>query len=309
MRAEPEDRPVLRAIVGPTAAGKSWLAMALAEAVGATIVSADSRQVYCGFDVGTAKPTADERARVPHVGVDIAEPTQRLSADSWARCVPQWVTEIHHQRRNPLLVGGTGFYLRALFEPFFEAPDVDEEHRRALVTELEKLPLPELRRWCERLDAARAHLGRTQLLRAVEVALLTGTRLSTLHEIARRAPAYAARYLLVDPGGALAGQIARRVEHMLASGWVDEVQRLIASVPADAPAWTACGYGAVREAVVGEWNRDAVVQRVVVETRQYAKRQRTWFRHQLDQAQVTTINPLDADALTRALAWWHGERT
>lgn len=301
-------RPILRAIVGPTAAGKSHIALELADAVGAVIISADSRQVYRGFDVGTAKPTPAERARVPHEGIDIVEPTRRVSADAWARRVPDWVAQARLVNREPLLVGGTGFYLRALFDPFFDAPEVDEDRRHALIHELERLSLTELQRWCEHLDKPRAHLGRTQLMRAIEVALLTGTRLSTLHDVARRAPTYVARYLLVDPGSVLAEHITNRVRHMLATGWMDEVEQLMKTVPDSAPAWTATGYGVVRAAVTNDLKREDVVERVVIETRQYAKRQRTWFRHQLDATRVSTIDPLKADALSRAVAWWHGER-
>lgn len=309
MSPSPRAVPVLRVIVGPTSAGKSPLALALAEAVGASIVSADSRQVYRHFSIGTAKPTPDEQRRVPHYGLDIAEPTQRVSADAWARRVPVWVSEIESQAGAPLVVGGTGFYLRALFEPLFDAPDVDESRRLALGRLLDELPTDELRRWCKALDPDRAGLGRTQLLRAVETALLTGERLSALHQSRSRAAQFAARYLLVDPGPELAGRISARVRAMLADGWLDEVAELVKSVPADAPAWTATGYDSLRDVVLGRGNLDDAVERVVVATRQYAKRQRTWFRHQLGGTSVIKLNPADPDAVVRAIAWWHGEES
>lgn len=306
MRHAPAHDAPLLVICGPTAAGKSRLALALAERHGAAIVSADSRQVYRGFDVGTAKPSADERARVPHYGVDVAEPTQRYSAADWAAGAEGWVADARARGRVPLVVGGTGFYLRALFAPLFVAPPLDDARRAALDRLLSPLPVPELRRWCERLDPARAHLGRTQLLRSVETALLTGHRLSDLHGTSARAPRHAARYLVVDPGPVLAERIERRVNAMLDGGWVEETRALAGCLPADAPAWSATGYGVVRRLAAGELSRAEAARMITLETRQYAKRQRTWFRHQLAGADVTRVNPDDPGSDAAADAWWRG---
>lgn len=295
----------LRVITGPTAAGKSALALALAERHGAAIVSADSRQIYRAFDIGTAKPSREERARVPHHGIDLIEPTERYSAARWADDAERWIAEARAAGREPVIVGGTGFYLRALFSPLFIEPELDPGRRRALEHELATLSTADLRRWCERLDPARAALGRTQLLRAIEVALLTGERLSELHARPVRAARFRARYLVVDPGAALAVRIERRVGEMLAGGWLDEVRSLIGRVPDDAPAWNAAGYAAVRELVEGATTPTAARERVVIETRQYAKRQRTWMRHQLDAAQVTRLDPTDPDAMEKAERWWN----
>lgn len=306
-----EDEAV-RVVCGPTAAGKSGLALALAERFGGTIVSADSRAVYRGFDVGTAKPTPDERARVPHRGIDVVQPGERHSAAAWAADAEGWIAEARAAGRVPVVVGGTGLYLRALFAPLFEEPPLDPERRARLAAELERLEAADpstLRRWGEALDPARAHLGRTQLLRAIEVALLTGRRLSELHEERARPPRLRARYLVVDPGPALHGRIERRVDEMLAAGWEAEVARLVACVPADAPAWNATGYGVIRELVAGHIGRDEARRRVVVATRQYAKRQRTWFRHQLAGADVTRLDPLAPDSGERAERWWRGDPT
>lgn len=297
---------VLRAICGPTAAGKSALALRLAERVGAAIVSADSRQLYRGFDVGTAKPTADERARVPHFGVDVAEPTDRWSAARWADACEGWIAEAEAQGRAPLLVGGTGFYLRALAEPLFEEPALDAHRREALAVWLERRSLAELRRWVALIDPARAHLQRTQLLRAVEVALLTGQRLSDWHARAARPARHRLRYLVVDPGPVLADRIAGRTDAMLAAGWVDEVRSLMERVPPDAIAWKASGYDAVRRHLAGELTLAETRELVVIETRQYAKRQRTWFRHQLPPSDVVRVSPDDPDADAIADAWWCG---
>jgi tRNA dimethylallyltransferase len=297
----------LRVICGPTAAGKSALALALAERVGAVIVSADSRQIYRGFDLGTAKPSAAERARVSHVGIDVAEPTVRYSASSWADAAVTWIAEARGTGRSPLIVGGTGFYLRALFSPLFGEPPLDQARRCAIQRELAARSTDELRRWCEALDPRRAGLGRAQLLRALEVALLTGRRLSDLHAAGAHPARFRARYLVVDPGPALAGRIARRVDAMLEGGWGDEVEQLARTVPEDAPAWNAAGYDTIRRQVRGEVRADAARERVIVETRQYAKRQRTWFRHQLPATGVTRVDPADPRCGEIVQLWWDEE--
>jgi len=298
----------LPVIAGPTAAGKSAIALALAERHGAALVSADSRQVYQGFDIGTAKPSREERERVLHHGVDVIAPAERYSAARFAEDTERWIAEDGAAGRPSIVVGGTGFYLRAIFEPLFVEPPMDPAKRLALQSHLATLSSDELRRWCEALDPARATLGRTQLLRAIEVALLSGERLSDLHARPPRAPLFRARYLVVDPGAVLHERIAARVDRMLESGWLDEVRQLVRDVPEDAPAWNAAGYGVVRRLVRGEISRMHAREQIIIETRQYAKRQRTWFRHQLGTAPVTTVNPDAADAVSIVDRWWTGAR-
>jgi tRNA dimethylallyltransferase len=161
-----------------------------------------------------------------------------------------------------------------------------------------------LRRWVTEIDPSRAALGRTQLLRALEIALLTGKRVSDLHRERHRPARWRAWYLVVDPGAELAQRIERRVEAMLRSGWRDEVRQLMERIPADAPAWNATGYGTIRQLESGELSERDAVQRVFVHTRQYAKRQRTWFRHQLTGEDVTRLDPRAPDWESRALSWW-----
>jgi tRNA dimethylallyltransferase len=124
--------PAIPVVCGPTAAGKTRLALWLAERADVTIVSADSRQLYRGFDIGTAKPTPAERRAVPHCGVDVLDPTQRASAAWWADRADEWIREALAQGRAPLVVGGTGLYLRALFASLFEEPPLDDERRVSL---------------------------------------------------------------------------------------------------------------------------------------------------------------------------------
>jgi len=296
----------VRVICGPTGAGKSALAIELADHYGAMILSADSRQIYRGFDVGTAKPTARDQSRVPHRGIDVADPAERYSAARWADEARSWMADAHAAGRPVVIVGGTGFYLRALTEPLFEAPPVDSDRRAALESVLLSISTEELRRWCRQLDPARSHLGRTQLVRSVETALLVGERLSDLHRTRARAPETRARYLVVDPGPRLSARIERRFDAMMAGGWAEEVEALARSVDASAPAWKSSGYSAVREMVAGRMTSEAARERVLIETRQYAKRQRTWFRHQLEESLATRIDP-DAERPGEvARDWWEG---
>ena len=255
------------------------------------IISADSRQIYRGFDTGTAKPTAAERARVRHHGIDVVEPHDRFSAADWAALAQRAILEALAAGRIPIIVGGTGFYIAALFRPLWDQPDLDPARRGAIQDALSEFPIDELRRWCSALDPTRAHLGRTQLLRAIEVALLTGARLSAMHVARSRPPAFRPSYLLVDPGMELPARIAARAAAMFDAGWPTEVRRLMDSVPSDAPAWNATGYDAVRQHVAGDLDRSATLERVTIDTRQYAKRQRTWFRHQLELDRVTRLSP------------------
>jgi tRNA dimethylallyltransferase len=298
-----DERTLIPVVAGPTAAGKSAVAFALARRHPITIIVADSRQIYRRFDIGTAKPGAAELAAAPHRGIDLIEPTERFSAAAWAELADRWIDDARAEGRIPLVVGGTGFYLRALFDPLFDEPELDARARRKLETVLASLSLDELQRWCMALDPERAHLGRAQLLRAIEVALLTGHRLSDLHRARARPARRSARYLVVDAGPALAGRIEARLDAMLDGGWVDEVRGLVDEVPADAPAWNATGYRAVRALVRGAIDRDGARQQILIATRQYAKRQRTWIRHQIEESVVTRLDPGDASSVALAERW------
>jgi tRNA dimethylallyltransferase len=299
----------IRVICGPTAAGKSGIALNVAMEYGATIISADSRQIYRGFDIGTAKPGPSEMRIVPHRGIDVADPTERYSASRWATEAMTWITEANNERRSPMIVGGTGFYIRALFAPLFDAPSFDPARRASLSEWLDQQPLALLREWCSALDPAKAHLGRTQLSRAIETALLAGRQLSELQmESQRRETDSAARpkphYLVVDPGAKLNEHIEHRVDAMLNAGWIDEVNSLMGHVPLNAPAWKASGYRVVRALAEGAIDLSSARARIIIETRQYAKRQRTWLRHQLDAASVTRVDPDNPDFEATVERWW-----
>jgi tRNA dimethylallyltransferase len=283
--------------------------MDLCETYNAAIVSADSRQIYRGFDIGTAKPTGEERARVTHYGIDVARPDDRYSAARWAKEAGGWIECAGKMGKAAVIVGGTGLYIKALADPLFSMPDMDPLQRSQLESELASKSLAELRRWCEGLDPARAHLGRTQLVRAIETALLSGSRISALHAEHKAATHIQpqdenATYLIVDPGSVLGSRIETRVDRMLEAGWADEVRELQGNVSPDAPAWKSSGYSVMREHVEGRLDLSSARQRIIIETRQYAKRQRTWFRHQLPGAAVTVVNPDDSRARAVAREWW-----
>lgn len=299
----------VRVICGPTAAGKSEIALRLALEYSATIISADSRQIYRGFDIGTAKPGPAEMRTVPHRGIDVADPTERYSASRWANEARAWIEEAENERRVPLVAGGTGFYIRALFEPLFDAPPLDAARRQALQNVMDQLPLTELRRWCRTIDPAKADLGRVQLSRAIETALLTGQRLSDLQRQSANShpetlPRLQPSFLVVDPGPRLAQRIESRVDAMLEGGWVDEVRSLMAHVPAPAPAWKSSGYRVVRELAEDGISLSSARERIIIETRQFAKRQRTWFRHQLGAGSVTHVDPDDPGSGAIVERWW-----
>jgi tRNA dimethylallyltransferase len=291
-------------ICGPTGVGKSDIALRLAAKHGRDILVADSRQVYRGFDIGTAKPSPSEQRQAVHHGIDLAAPTERFSAAQWT-VVANFALS-GEPERMPLVVGGTGLYLRALFEGLFREPAHDPERRAALLDWLDDHSTDELRRWVATLDPERAHLGRTQLLRAAEVALLTGARISDLHRTEKTSSRWRPRYLVIDPGDKLGDRIAHRLDAMLASGWLDEVRQLRSSVPDDAPAWKASGYRMLRDVVDGLVSLDEARERILIETRQYAKRQRTWFRHQLPVDLTTRLDPERADADAVVEHWFAG---
>lgn len=301
---------IVRVICGPTAGGKSGIAMRLAGNHKIAIISADSRQIYRRFDIGTAKPSASDRERVVHYGVDIVAPDERYSAARFADDARGWISAAIARGLTPVIVGGTGLYIKSLFEPLSPIPDLDPSRRSELHDYLRVQSIAELRRWCEQLDPARAHLGKTQLIRAIETALLSGEKLSDSHRRHAESAAPAAAdaltpsYLLVDPLDKLHARIERRVDEMVARGWVDEARRLDSSVPADAPAWNAAGYEAIRGVARGDEQLATARERVIIETRQYAKRQRTWFRNQLPRERVTSIDPDSPGGDLLVEQWW-----
>jgi tRNA dimethylallyltransferase len=279
------ERPLTPVLVGPTAVGKTAVAVALAALAPITVLSADARQVYRGLDIGTAKPDRALRARVPHIGLDLVDPGERYSAGRFARDAAGWLAEIRAAGRLPLVVGGTGFYVRALADGLFREPPLDPGRRERLRGWTGRLPAPDLARWAGRLDTRFQAGGRQRAARAVEVALLTGQALSWWQREARETGVMRPWYIhLTLPREALRRRIADRVDAMLAAGLVDEVRGLLArGVPADAAGLDGVGYREVAAMLTaGELQPAAELREAIAAaTRRYAKRQETWFRNQL----------------------------
>jgi tRNA dimethylallyltransferase len=275
--------PLVPVIVGPTGVGKTAVAAALGAHRPITVISADARQVYRGLDIGTAKPDAALRARVPHAGIDVVAPGERYSAGRFARDAAGWLAASRAAGREPVVVGGTGFYVRALADGLFREPPLDAERRARLHAFTGALAGPALARWAGRLDAAYRGGGRQRAARTVEIALLTGRPLSWWQRTAREAAAMRPWYIVLTlPRDALRRRIAARVTAMLAAGLVAEVQGLLArGVPPDAPGMDAVGYREVAAMLAGRLPAAELAEAIARATRQYAKRQDTWFRTQL----------------------------
>src|SRR5256714_8941651 len=277
------ERPLTPVIVGPTGVGKTAVAVALADLAPMTVISADARQIYRGLCLCTAKPERATLARVPHRGLDLIEAGERYSAGRFARDAAGWIAEAVAHGRRPIVVGGTGLYIRALAEGLFREPPFDAGRREELRSWSESLEGGELARWAGRLDPRFPGGGRQRAARAVEVALLTGHALSWWQREARERATLHPWYIhLTVPREVLHRRLAARVEQMLAAGFVDEVRALLRSgVAADAVGLDGVGYREVVAMLNGQLSDSALRGAILVSTRRYAKRQETWFRNQL----------------------------
>ncbi len=275
-------RPIL--LAGPTAAGKSEIALLLAEQLGGEIISADSMQVYRGLDIGTAKPSAADRARVPHHLIDILDLTESFDAAQFARLAHRLVAEIQSRGHVPILCGGTGLYFRAFLEGLGEAPPADAKLR----AELEALPLEtlldELR---ERDPAAHEKIDRKnprRVIRALEVIRLTGKPFSAQRadwKSCHPSPAPCHFYCFRRSTADLHARINARVDAMFARGLVEETRKLLKhGLEQNQTAMQAIGYRQVVEHLRGERSLPETIELVKIRTRQFAKRQLTWFRAQ-----------------------------
>jgi tRNA dimethylallyltransferase len=300
------------ALLGPTASGKTALSLAVAERIGAEIVSLDSRQVYRGMDVGTAKVEAAARARVPHHGLDLVDPDESYSAGRFAREARRWIAGIRGRGRVPLLVGGTGFFLRALTEPIFREPPLERRRVAALRAWARRQPVERLARWVEELDPDRATVaaqgGRQRLARTLEVALLSGRPLSLWHRSAEPDgnPLAGPTVVLELPREEMDRRIDARVDAMLAAGLVEEVNALLSAgySPSD-PGMTATGYREIVRYLQGDWALERAREEMRRSTRRYARRQLTWFRNQIGPGvvRVDAAAPVE-EQVDRVVAAW-----
>jgi tRNA dimethylallyltransferase len=283
--AEPP-RPFV-AIVGPTASGKSALALRLAAELGAEIVACDSTQVYRGFDIGTAKPAPAERGAVPHHLLDLLEPAQVFTAGDYRRRALDVLKDLRSRGRLPVFTVGTGLYFRALVEGLADAPGRSEDLRARLRKRADSRGPEYLHRVLMRLDrqaAARiAPRDANKLIRAIEVCVLAGKPISKVHGAGRlRLEGFTVIKLgLMPPRAELYERIHARTEAMLAAGWLDEVKRLVdAGVPPESKPFQFIGYRELRAHLEAVVPLEKAVRAIQQATRRYAKRQITWFRRE-----------------------------
>jgi tRNA dimethylallyltransferase len=273
-------------IMGPTASGKSALGVWLAEQLGGEVVACDSTQLYRGFDIGTAKPTAAERRGVPHHLLDVLNPSEVATAGAYRQMAVAVLQELQHRRRLPIFTVGTGLYLRALLEGLADVPQRSEDLRERLRASAAEHPPGHLHRVLSRLDPEAARkispADEQKLIRAIEVCLLAKKPLSEVHRTGR-APLQGWRALkigLTPPREALYLRIQARTDAMLASGWLEEVRALLHSMPEDAKPFDFIGYRELRSVLGGTQTMDEAHAAIQQATRRYAKRQLTWFRRE-----------------------------
>lgn len=302
----PNPPPTIPVLAAPTASGKTAAVLRLAD-LGAgrrlEVVSADALQVYRGFDIGTAKPTAAERERVPHHLVDAVAPEDAMDAVAWTRAAEAAIEDALARGARPLVVAGTGFYLDALDRGLPTTPAADPTLRAALEAEraergLEAL-LAELRALAPE-DAAASQGNPRRVLRALEVLRASGRPPSAFP---RTPPRFALRSFVALPSAAaLEARVDARVASMLAAGWQHEVATLVARVPPAAPAWQAIGYAELARVVRGEATLEGAAAAIAIATRRYAKRQRTWFARRPAAAQ--RVGAAVDDAFDDFATWW-----
>jgi tRNA dimethylallyltransferase len=287
MLPTPADFADARILTGPTGSGKSSLALELAERLNAEIVCMDSMTLYRGMDIGTAKPTAAEQARVPHHLLDVLDPWESGSVAWWLERAAEACRLIRGRNRCPLFVGGTPFYLKALRCGLFEAPPVDPAVRQKLEAEAGRLGNEAFHRRLADVDptaAARLHPNDVRrVVRALEVYESTGRPISDMQQTWDAPPDVGLRIACVYldwPRDELYRRIDARVSAMLASGWVEEIDRLRRLPrPLSKEAAAALGYRELLSHPAGVRVSDEVVESIRLRTRQFAKRQLTWFRN------------------------------
>jgi tRNA dimethylallyltransferase len=280
--------PLLVVILGPTASGKTALSVALAQEFDGEIVNCDSVAMVREFDIGTAKPSGQERARAPHHLFDCIDPTEYMTAGEYARQARQVLAEISGRGHLPIVVGGTGLYLRALLEGLFPGPQRSEELRERLRESAARRGPDHLHRVLRRLDRAgaeRVHANDVpKLIRAIEVCLASRQKMSELWQKGRD-PLRGFRILRVglDPDrAALYSRINQRGRGMFETGLVEETKNLLEKCGPTARPLASLGYKQAVQLLRGEVTKDQAVQEAQQAHRNYAKRQMTWFRREAD---------------------------
>jgi tRNA dimethylallyltransferase len=282
-------------LAGPTASGKSAVSLILAEHLNAEIVSLDSMTVYRGMDIGTAKPALEERERVPHHLIDIADPHVDFSVAEFLRMATRAVEDIVHRGRVPLFVGGTGLYLRSILRGMSEGPEANWEIRSQWERQARENGSGWLHGQLQKVDpvtAARLHQNdMRRIIRAIEVFELTGNPISSGHQHGQRSSEHAARLVVwLDPDREwLRKRIGDRVDEMMRQGWLEETRELLQRTPKPGrTAAQALGYRELSVYLDGETTLEVTVEQIRTATRQFAKRQYTWFRN-LEECKAITV--------------------
>ncbi|HWE23308.1 MAG TPA: tRNA (adenosine(37)-N6)-dimethylallyltransferase MiaA, partial [Myxococcales bacterium] len=303
-------------VVGPTASGKTALACEVAELLDAEIVSADSQQCYRGLDAGTAKPGPDDRERVAHHLLDVADPEEQLDAARFVQLADAAIADIARRGKRAIVAGGTGLWIRALLRGLVDAPAASAEVRAALRRDLERDGVAALHARLEFVDPAAARVirpnDRVRIERALEVHAISGRRLSDLQrEHAFAEERYPAHVVQLDPPRELLHErIATRTRALFASGALERETRWLLErcerIPAARKALRIIGYTEMADRLAGRSTEAEARQRIEARTRQYAKRQRTWFRKEYGPAPDW---PPDAARLcSAARRWYEGAR-
>ncbi len=278
------------AIVGPTASGKSELGIALALKIGGEIINCDSVQIYKEIEIATAKISKEERRGVPHHLLDYVSPNINYTAADWASDAINKIREIEERNNVPILVGGTGFYLRSLRQPFFESPKTDEALRKKLGAIKDEKGAEYLYKILKRVDAKYAFKlfprDYVRVMRALEVYFQTGKTISEMQPNRAEPPEFAARikiFALGPPRAVLYEKINERTERHFRSSLVEEVKHLrLKGVKDDSSALGAHGYRRVCEFLRGERTLESAIEQTKQDVRNYAKRQMSWFRRESD---------------------------
>ncbi len=300
------DRVPLRFLVGPTASGKTGLGLRVAQDLGAEIIALDSMTVYRGLDIGTAKPTAEERALVPHHLVDVADPEGRFDLQAYLGMVEQTLLDLESRGSSALFVGGTGLYLAALLRGVFDGPPSDPDLRAALMARAERegdAVLHEELTAVDPVSAGRIHVNdRRRTVRALEVWRQTGQAMSAHQSQWRAGPcAREARAVIVGlelPVEELDRRIRQRTREMLRAGWPEEAARVRSGAGLGPSASQALGYEAAAAVASGDLTAEEGLDEIALRTRQFARRQRTWFRkfdiHWMDPRAESAANAITA---------------
>jgi tRNA dimethylallyltransferase len=296
------------AIMGPTASGKSAVALALATRMDAEFISVDSAQVYRGMDRGTAKPTAAERERIPHHLIDLFEPEETYSAGAFRRDALRLIDEVRARGRVPILVGGTMLYFDALMHGIAELPGADAALRAAIDAEAAAVGWPAMHQQLATLDPAAAATirpnDRQRIQRALEINRLTGRSLAELRAAPQDPAQGIAAFALVPADrGALHERIGQRLDAMFDAGLVDEVQALHRrpGLSAESPAMRAVGYRQIWSYLDGRWDLPTARERAAAATRNLAKRQLTWLNRFPEAGRIEVVAGDGPEALAELM--------